>query len=304
MKFFSETTPWYKANFHTHTTVSDGRKSPEEVEGFFRAAGYDIVAFSDHRKVSPAKIEKDFILLSATELDTLYGENRECFHIIGLNIPADATFGDLPKDSHPQAFIDRIRQLGGIAFLAHPQWSLNQPEDIVALKGIFAVEVYNTASTLPNNADRADSSQILDLVARKGHLIPQIATDDCHWYTGEHCRSYTMVQAEDFSVNGILDALKKGRFYASQGPRINQVEIIENTMTVSCSECVTAIFYSNSPWVGNRSKITPEGATEYTYQIQPADRFVRVELIDKDGNKAWLSPFAVNGAENKFKYED
>ena len=48
MKFFSETTPWYKANFHTHTTVSDGRKSPEEVEGFFRAAGYDIVALDDY----------------------------------------------------------------------------------------------------------------------------------------------------------------------------------------------------------------------------------------------------------------
>lgn len=300
MKFYSETTPWYKANFHTHTTVSDGKKSPEEAEALFREAGYDILALSDHCKVSPAKIEKDFIRLSATELDTFYGENRECFHIIGLNIPEGTTFAPSLKTAHPQVLIDHIRALGGLPYLAHPQWSLNQPEDIIALRGIFATEVYNTASTLPNNADRADSSQILDLVARKGCLIPQIAADDCHWYKGEHCRSFTMVQAEEFTVEGILKALEQGHFYASQGPRIHQVEIEESTVTVSCSECVTAIFYSNLPWVTARSKITPEGATEYTYQIQPNDRFVRIELIDKDGNKAWISPFAVNGGKNTF----
>ena len=300
MKLFSETTPWYKANFHAHTTVSDGKKSPEEAEEIFRAAGYDILAITDHRKVSPEKSEPDFIRIAATELDTMYGENRECFHIIGLNIPTDAAFDDLPKTVHPQTLIDRIQSLGGIAFLAHPQWSLNQTEDIIALKNIFGVEVYNSVSTLPNNADRADSSQILDLVARKGYLIPQIATDDCHWYQGEQCKSFTMLQTEDFSAKGIAEALKNGTFYASQGPRVKQVEVTDNTVTVTCSECVTAVFYSNSPWVGGRAKITPEGGTEYRYDIQPSDRFIRIELIDKNGNKAWISPFAVNEGANFF----
>ena len=110
----------------------------------------------------------------------------------------------------------------------------------------------------------------------------------------------TMLQTEDFSAKGIAEALKNGTFYASQGPRVKQVEVTDNTVTVTCSECVTAVFYSNSPWVGGRAKITPEGGTEYRYDIQPSDRFIRIELIDKNGNKAWISPFAVNEGANFF----
>ena len=303
MKFFCDNTPWYKANLHAHTTVSDGRKSPEETEKLFREKGYQILAFSDHWKVSPAKVEKDFILLSAAELDTYYGENKECFHIIGLNLPEGTAFPNPNKTVHPQKLIDRIEELGGIAFLAHPQWSLNQPEDIAALRNIFAVEVFNTTSGLPHNPDRADSSDLLDLVARKGYLIPQIATDDCHWYDGDECKSFTMIQTEDFSVEGIVKALRNGKFYASQGPLVKQVEVEDNRVTVTCSACVSAVFFSNSPWVSKRAEFTPEGATEYTYEIAKGDCFVRIELTDKDGNKAWISPFPVNDAINRFGQE-
>ena len=38
----------YVANLHCHTTLSDGRKSPEEIRDAYKAQGYSIVAFSDH----------------------------------------------------------------------------------------------------------------------------------------------------------------------------------------------------------------------------------------------------------------
>ena len=38
-----------KANLHTHTTNSDGTFSPSEVIGFYADAGYDVLAFPDHR---------------------------------------------------------------------------------------------------------------------------------------------------------------------------------------------------------------------------------------------------------------
>jgi hypothetical protein len=31
-----------------------------------------------------------------------------------------------------------------------------------------------------------------------------VASDDSHWYNGEAGRSFTMVQAEELSVDGIL----------------------------------------------------------------------------------------------------
>lgn len=38
----------YKACLHTHSTVSDGRFSPEELKAIYKKAGYSIVAFTDH----------------------------------------------------------------------------------------------------------------------------------------------------------------------------------------------------------------------------------------------------------------
>ena len=56
-----------------------------------------------------------------------------------------------------QEGIDLIHACGGLAVLNHPAWSLNTPELIASLRGLAAAEVWNSVSTLPYNADRADS---------------------------------------------------------------------------------------------------------------------------------------------------
>jgi histidinol phosphatase-like PHP family hydrolase len=38
----------YKVNLHTHTTLSDGHRTPEEVAQIYAEQGYDAVAFTDH----------------------------------------------------------------------------------------------------------------------------------------------------------------------------------------------------------------------------------------------------------------
>ena len=37
-----------KVNLHLHTTGSDGCKTPEEAAAIYRAAGYDVIAVTDH----------------------------------------------------------------------------------------------------------------------------------------------------------------------------------------------------------------------------------------------------------------
>ena len=39
---------WYRGNLHTHSTASDGRKTPAEVCAFYRAQGYDFISLTDH----------------------------------------------------------------------------------------------------------------------------------------------------------------------------------------------------------------------------------------------------------------
>ena len=52
-----ETVDWenhqrFKANFHTHTTRSDGRMSPQDVVDSYHKLGYKILALTDHNEVT------------------------------------------------------------------------------------------------------------------------------------------------------------------------------------------------------------------------------------------------------------
>ena len=43
---------YYRANLHCHSTVSDGKKTPEELKEFYRSHGYSAVAFTTIRRSS------------------------------------------------------------------------------------------------------------------------------------------------------------------------------------------------------------------------------------------------------------
>ena len=43
----------YKANLHCHSTVSDGRFTPEELKRMYMERGYHAIAYTDHRVCAP-----------------------------------------------------------------------------------------------------------------------------------------------------------------------------------------------------------------------------------------------------------
>lgn len=283
-----------------HTTLSDGKILPGEAYDIYQEKGYDFIAITDHRKPSRAGEHKGMVLIPGAEWD--YGNGREypVYHILAIGTESDLELPDFYKEGNlpvgnvitPQKMIDRINAASGIAILAHPAWSLMEPGEMMDMKGIAAAEVYNSVSGVPWNANRADSSYYFDLWAAKGRLVPCVASDDSHWYSGEQTRAFTMVQAEEKSVKGILDALRKGSFYASCGPRFEQVSYDEEQVMIECSEDVKRIVvYSNSVWVDQRVFDNPCGKA--IYHISDMDRYIRIELIDGAGQKAWCSPFRV-----------
>ena len=297
---FKQNGNWYKGNLHMHTTLSDGKILPGEACDIYQEKGYDFIAITDHRKPSRAGEHKGMVLIPGAEWD--YGNGREypVYHILSIGTESDLQLCDFYREGNlpvgnvitPQKMIDRINAAGGIAILAHPAWSLMEPGEMMDMKGIAAAEVYNSVSGVPWNANRADSSYYFDLWAAKGRLVPCVASDDSHWYSGEQTRAFTMVQAEEKSVNGILEALRKGSFYASCGPRFEQVTYDEEQVMIECSEDVKRIIvYSNSVWVDQRVFDNPCGKA--IYHISDMDRYIRIELIDGAGQKAWCSPFRV-----------
>ena len=84
MLLFDERLPFFKGNTHMHTTRSDGRLSPQDAIARYARAGYDFIALTDHRTVSPERIEQGVLVLSGVELD--YRLDVQVVHITGLGL--------------------------------------------------------------------------------------------------------------------------------------------------------------------------------------------------------------------------
>ena len=48
VELIPEAGKFYKVNMHCHTTLSDGKQTPEEVKQKYMEHGYSAVAFTDH----------------------------------------------------------------------------------------------------------------------------------------------------------------------------------------------------------------------------------------------------------------
>ena len=290
MKLFRDNQPFYRANLHAHTTNSDGRLSPEECLRLYRKLGYDMVAITDHKKVTfPQEVPEGMLHIPGIELD--YNLPTQVVHLLGIGVSPKIVYPPCPKGD-PQEAIDALRKYGARVILAHPAWSLNQPEFMCGLQGVSASEVWNSVSTLPYNARRADSASLLDVTAANGRVFPMVASDDTHFYGEEVARGWTMIQADKLTVPAVQEAIDQGRFYATQGPAFHQAELADGELRISCSPVDTIVFYSNNAWVTGRTR-TGRDMTESVYKIQPTDTFVRCEIIDAQGRTAWLSPIAL-----------
>ena len=286
MKLIDASKRYYKGNTHAHTTRSDGTQSPESVMRMFRDSNYDFLVLSDHWTPGPTREFEGMLVLTGAEYDFNFPE--QVLHIVGVFPDEAAAQGFRHDMEHPEV-IGRINAQGGAAILCHPAWSLNTPEMIKSVQGVCAAEVYNSFSGAPWNAPRADSGAVLDLVATAGCFIPQVAADDCHFYTGEQRMSYIMLQADELTSEDVIAALKRGSFYASQGPRFIEAELTGRELIVRTSPVNRCTFISNLVWVAGRCR-TGEGMVENVYELQPGETFIRCEIEDAQGRRAWLSP--------------
>ena len=106
MKLFSNSLPFYKANFHCHTTESDGKLNPLSVVKFYKQAGYDILSITDHRTVTEIN-SNQILLIPGIEID--YSLPEQWVHILGLGMK-DTISALWNRFGMPQAGINLITQ--------------------------------------------------------------------------------------------------------------------------------------------------------------------------------------------------
>lgn len=285
---------WYKGNLHTHTSRSDGKFTYEDACRLYADNGYDFLCVSDHWKYNKADRYENMLILAGCEYDVGTNTKDGIYHIVSIGAKEDI---NASKESSVQQVIDAVHEAHGIAMLAHPVWSLNSPEDIMKLRDVDLSEIFNSVSDLPYNA-RPDSSVIFDIMAAKGHYVNFTAVDDTHFYEDcDKCRSFVYVKTEEFSEDAIKAALLKGDFYCSQGP-VMETEYKNGKLTVNTTPAERIVYYTATPWNPERSQ-SADGITHGEFVTKPADGYVRVEVMDKDGKKAWSQYVEVNKIEQE-----
>lgn len=278
---------WFKGNLHTHTTMSDGQRTPEEVVDLYQRNEYDFLALTDHWAHSETIQNDAFLLLAGSEYDTGQTPREGIYHIVSIGAK-EVPFPEKLPGLQAQRIIDRINECDGLAILAHPAWSMERPEEIQALTGLAGTEIYNSVSGPPWNC-RAYSGTVLDLCAAGGCLLPLMAADDAHFYAGDECLSYIMVQAERLTRENILNSICHKRFYATQGPQFSYYLDEYGLLTVHTTPAQQVIFYTDTPYASDRCTTAASGQsiTQAVYQRKPADSFVRFEIIDAHGRTGW-----------------
>jgi len=293
MVIFNATGREYKGNLHMHTRRSDGARAPLDAVLAYEAEGYDFLAITDHRMVTTVKDYRGrMLLLPGIEMDEQLSR-QEVIHLLGIGGNA-RILGGYRAGMTSQEGIDLANHAGGLCFLAHPHWSMNRLETVRSLSGLAGVELFNSASTYPYNPDRADSTHILDLLASDGLLFNTTAADDTHHYGSEFARSYVLIQADSLSAGSVLETLRAGRYYASQGPRFLSVRLEGGLVVVTSSPVSHVLFHSNLPWNDGRA-VSGDHLVRATYQpdLARGENFIRVILVDSEGRRAWMQPFAV-----------
>lgn len=294
---FEKRGSWYKGNIHTHTTLSDGAVEPLEQIKAYKSHGYNFLVFTDHNvmNIDSSWDSENFIMIPGWERDILYTPKMKCTHVVGL-FPAETEDGQIslpPGDKNKmndQQLIDEMKKYNEFISLAHPTWSRMEPEEILAIDGFDAVEVFNTGTEFLCHEGHAE--WVWDMLLRQGRHILGIACDDTHSHTARDDRfcGWIMVNSEELSRKSILKSIKEGNYYSTMGPEIKDWGYDEEkgTFHIECSP-VSEIHFVTYP---DRGKANfGENLTSMDYQLKGHEKFLRVELIDKNGCRAWTNPW-------------
>ena len=292
---FSRPGHWYKGCLHVHSTASDGRLSPEEVQQWYRSRGYHFVALTDHNVPSQAlTLAEDWITLAGIEIDGV-DPALGLYHVVGIG--TDVPWPAPESARSMQGTVDWLRAVGALVCTAHPYWSGQRSADLVGIEGCFALEVYNGGCEVDDA--RGFSHVHWDDVLAAGRRLWGVAVDDAHWRDGDHDAGlgWVWVKAQELTQQAILESLERGWFYASSGPQILDLwlDADRRELVVRCSPVSAIDFVGDGPFSKRLLASRGQSLTEARYRLRKRQSYVRVACHDTDGGWAWSNPVFLVG---------
>jgi hypothetical protein len=276
---------WLRGNLHTHTTRSDGQRSPQVVLDDYAARGYDFLMLSDHdRFTTPAELAelnaRGMVLLPGNEI-TANGPHMLHVNPDRLLTPhaqRQRVLNDAAGGGTRQDFI----------IVCHPNWfaSFNhcRIEQMTEWTGYAGMEIFN--GTIGRLEGSPYATNKWDMLLGQRRRVWGFANDDSHLVSGDTGLGWNMVYARERSVTGIVEALRAGRFYASTGVTITDIQVDGRHIRVETRDAERIVALQQ---VACRIAVADSNVIEV--EVPAEATYVRFECWGRGERFAWTQPF-------------
>ena len=297
----------YRGDSHVHSNYSDSTGTVRETKAYADAAGLDFLFITDHNTIDQKR--------TCRKLDNVWwGQEqpvqRHHLVMLGLNRKQTPT-RDLAHEYR------RVQELGGVAFIAHPTgWFPNKrysQQEIDVLNGLgdeFAIEVINGANQVFDCFDETDEMavQLWDKHLSLGKRVVGMGCSDAHLAEAMG-DVWTGVLARRCTKEDILQAIRRGHCYASDGPALS-LWLAEKRMgdTAKCPKGQLTFRYECADSRGlDRIRLVSNGRTvktiagrgttvargEMAVRFSGGRTYYRLECFSVDERRAYGNPVYV-----------
>jgi len=224
--------------------------------------------------------KKDFLLINGCEANA-----GDKIHLLALDIKK------VPEGRTDQEKIDWVNTHSGLPIIAHI--GMVKTDDILQLNGFCGVEILNRAFATFGETKK------WDILLSQGQKVWALAVDDTHALKRHAGRGWIMVKTSLFSLKGILTAIKKGSFYATNGPLIKDISLKGNSLSIETVKKEKITFIAQGG-----EKLKQVVAKKATYSLRGTERYLRIEVGKNIESKAWTQPLIIQGKRIYNPYQE
>lgn len=303
-KVFNKQKGWYKGDFHTHTTFSDGKMTREENMVSAKNQKLDFFVATDHNLVPTSWFdETEILVIPGVEVtspvighfniistnNSPFGNNRlvDMFSEEGMNRILTDDYGDaVISINHP--------------FLPNFKWKITK----TPLEKVDAMEIWNDPTFSDNIQATELALQAWNHLLNAGYRITGIGGSDSHnkpteIYDGSSEPSLigdpgTFVHCKQLTAKNIVDSVKAGHVIVSRGELIQfQIEDfisgdvcnLQNGVANASVDTERSIYFE---WIvdGKVVKKDKGNYSNFHFNFKDESRYhwIRIDVRNEDGS--------------------
>ena len=326
--------PQYKANLHSHSTLSDGAITPAQMKALYKEKGYSVLSVTDHNVFLPHNdlTEDDFLMLNGieynadphdgtgrtchfcaiagskdTEIQPLFHREKYCIHGAAESrkrVKFDPTLPDYERKYSAEGVSEMMKACRDAGFFVtynHPVWSLEHYPEYMGYEGMHAMEIMNFGCIADGYPEY--NEQVYDDMLTGGKRVFCSADDDNHHRKeGDAFGCFNYILAEKLTYESVMEALFAGRYYASNGPKITALWVEDGTFHIEVPGAREIRAFTGTRKAA-RTLGTPDApVTEFSYKPDASCPYVRFTVVDFEGNVAYTQAYFLDTL--RFDFEE